>query len=46
MQNIKFQTSFSKIDCFINMDRDKLIIAFRNLINYIAADKLENFKKN
>ena len=47
MQNIKFQTSFSKIDCFINMDRDKLIIAFRNLIkNAIEAMDNNNNKES
>ena len=44
MQNIKFQTSFSKIDCFINMDRDKLIIAFRNLIKN-AIEAMDNNNK-
>lgn len=44
MQNVKFQTSFSKIDCFINMDRDKLIIAFRNLIKN-AIEAMDNNNK-
>ena len=43
-QNINFQTSFSKIDCFINMDRDKLIIAFRNLIKN-AIEAMDNNNK-
>lgn len=44
MQNVKFQTSFSKIDCFINMDRDKLLIAFRNLIKN-AIEAMDNNNK-
>ena len=44
MQNVKFQTSFSKIDCFIKMDRDKLIIAFRNLIKN-AIEAMDNNNK-
>ena len=44
MQNVKFQISFSKIDCFINMDRDKLIIAFRNLIKN-AIEAMDNNNK-
>ena len=42
--NVKCQSSFSKIDCFINMDRDKLIIAFRNLIKN-AVEAMENNNK-
>ena len=44
MQNVKFQASFSKIDCFIKMDRDKLIIAFRNLIKN-AIEAMDNNNK-
>lgn len=42
--NVKFQTSFSKMDCFINMDREKLIIAFRNLIKN-AIEAMDNNNK-
>ncbi|TXJ40163.1 sensor histidine kinase [Brachyspira pilosicoli] len=44
MQNVKFQASFSKIDCFIKMDRYKLIIAFRNLIKN-AIEAMDNNNK-
>ena len=43
-QNIKFQTSFSKLDCFIKMDREKLIMAFRNIIKN-AIEAMENNNK-
>ena len=42
--NIKFQTSLSKLDCFIQMDREKLVMAFRNLIKN-AVEAMENNNK-
>lgn len=43
--NIKFKVSLTKHDYFINMDRDKLIMAFRNLIkNSIEAMENNNIE--
>ena len=43
--NIKFEVSLTKHDYFINMDRDKLIMAFRNLIkNSIEAMENNNIE--
>ena len=43
--NIEFEVSLTKHDYFINMDRDKLIMAFRNLIkNSIEAMENNNRK--
>lgn len=39
--NIKFEVSLTKHDYFINMDRDKLIMAFRNLIKN-SIEAMEN----
>lgn len=39
--NIKFKVSLTKHDYLINMDREKLIIAFRNLIKN-AVEAMEN----
>lgn len=39
--NIKFKVSLTKHDYFINMDRDKLIMAFRNLIKN-SIEAMEN----
>lgn len=39
--NMKFEVSLTKHDYFINMDRDKLIMAFRNLIKN-SIEAMEN----
>lgn len=43
--NIKFEVSLTKHDYFINMDRDKLIMAFRNLIKN-SIEAMENNNGN
>ena len=43
--NIKFNVALSKHDHFINMDREKLAMAFRNLLKN-AVEAMENFKSS